>query len=344
MSLLESTTSMHANLYWPSKDNDFIPTAYMKAFPNFKEEEAKAVTTEKKNSRVTNQDDLDEAKLYAQQSDNDIPSMDELDEEQLITRRLVAKGKTVPTQPSTTVKNGVEELFNVNPGLSPIGTPQQYSAYLDTIFPDSKVKDIVYHGTKGKKFDEVDFSKNIFGGNVFYVSTDKREAKGYAKKEGSIVSLLINAKNVQFQRDAFFGNRPQSKAEIQAEIDAIKNSKFALEFIGEMVEIEVFPTLAEATEFSERNSGWEPLTESVKQNKLKELNNALVTTEEFDTVLTNNDAGERTIYIVNQAEQIYILGNQKDIEGFKKFVANNPNSGGNNLEGFDFEVTKCIVD
>ena len=197
---------------------------------------------------------------------------------------------------------------------------QLYSQYLDTIFPDSKVKDIVYHGTKGKKFDEVDFSKNIFGGSVFYVSTDKREAKGYAKKEGSIVSLLINAKNVQFQRDAFFGNRPQSKAEIQAEIDAIKNSKFALEFIGEVVEIEVFPTLAEATEFSERNSGWEPLTESVKQNKLKELNNALVTTEEFDTVLTNNDAGERTIYIVNQAEQIHILGNKQDIEGFKKFV------------------------
>jgi hypothetical protein len=225
--------------------------------------------------------------------------------------------------PKSAVKGGVEELFNENPGLASVGTPQQYSAYLDTIFPNSKVKDIVYHGTKGEKFGEVDFSKNIFGGNVFYVSTDKREAKGYAKKEGSIVSLLINAKNVQFQRDAFFGNRPQSKAEIQAEIDAIKNSKFALEFIGEVVEIEVFPTLAEATEFSERNSGWEPLTESVKQNKLKELNNALVTTEEFDTVLTNNDAGERTIYIVNQAEQIHILGNQKDIEGFKKFVASN---------------------
>ena len=44
-------------------------------------------------------------------------------------------------------------------------TPQQkqqaqqlYSEYLDTIFPDSKVKDIVYHGT-GKEFNE--FSKEI---------------------------------------------------------------------------------------------------------------------------------------------------------------------------------------
>ena len=43
------------------------------------------------------------------------------------------------------LKNGVEELFDSNPELANIGTPEQYSQYLDTIFPDSKVKDIVYH-------------------------------------------------------------------------------------------------------------------------------------------------------------------------------------------------------
>jgi hypothetical protein len=235
---------------------------------------------------------------------------------------------------STQIKPGVEELFNKNTELDSIGTPQQYSAYLDTIFPSSKVKDIVYHGTKGEKFDQVDFSKNIFGGNVFYVSTDKWEAKGYAKQQGSIVSLLINARNVQFQKDAFFGNRPQTKTEIQAEIDAISNSKFALEFIDEGLEVKVFPTLAEATEFSRRNSGWEPLTESVKQDKLKELNNALATTEEFDTVLTNNDAGDRNIYIVSKPEQIHILGNKQDIEGFKKFVQ------GDNSK-LDIDIESC---
>ena len=62
------------------------------------------------------------------------------------------------------VKPGVKELFNINPELSEIGTAEQYSAYLDSIFPDSKVKDIVYHGTKGfdssgrekPKFDKFD--------------------------------------------------------------------------------------------------------------------------------------------------------------------------------------------
>jgi hypothetical protein len=45
-------------------------------------------------------------------------------------------------------KKGVKELFNSNPELASIGTLEQYSQYLDTIFPDSKVKDIVYRGAE----------------------------------------------------------------------------------------------------------------------------------------------------------------------------------------------------
>lgn len=236
--------------------------------------------------------------------------------------------------PSTQAKEGISEIFESTPELTRIGTPEQYSQYLDSIFPDSKVKDIVYHGTKGEKFDTVDFSKNYFKGNVFYVSKFQDEARGYATKKGNVVSMLINAKNVQFQRDAFFGNRPQTKAEIQAQINAIKNSKFALEFIGEELEVEVFPTLKEATEFSKRNSGWKTLTESVKQEKLTELNNSLTNTKEFDTVLTNNDAGERTIYIVNKPEQIHILGNKQDIEGFRNFVQSEESS-------LDIDIENC---
>jgi len=53
-------------------------------------------------------------------------------------------------------KQGVQELFDSNPELANIGTPEQYSAYLDSIFPNSKVRDIVYHGAnepiEGEKF------------------------------------------------------------------------------------------------------------------------------------------------------------------------------------------------
>ena len=39
----------------------------------------------------------------------------------------------------------MDNLFEENKELSKIGSKQLYSNYLDTIFPDSKVKDIVYH-------------------------------------------------------------------------------------------------------------------------------------------------------------------------------------------------------
>ena len=71
----------------------------------------------------------------------------------------------------------IQEVFNNNPELSKVGDVFSYAIYLDTIFPDSKVKDIVYHGTKGEKFNVVDFTKNIFKRTAFYVSIFKDEAQ-----------------------------------------------------------------------------------------------------------------------------------------------------------------------
>ena len=43
------------------------------------------------------------------------------------------------------IKEGVDFVFDQNPKLSEIGTQQQYSEYLDTIFPNKKTM-ILYHG------------------------------------------------------------------------------------------------------------------------------------------------------------------------------------------------------
>lgn len=43
--------------------------------------------------------------------------------------------------------NGIDFVFNQTPELNQIGTKEQYSAYLSTIFPNSKDKSIFYHGT-----------------------------------------------------------------------------------------------------------------------------------------------------------------------------------------------------
>lgn len=51
------------------------------------------------------------------------------------------------------IKEGVSELFESNPELAKIGTPQQYSQYLDFILKDSEAKEVLYHGTY-ENFDQ----------------------------------------------------------------------------------------------------------------------------------------------------------------------------------------------
>ena len=89
------------------------------------------------------------------------------------------------------IKPGVPELFESNPELANIGTQEQYSQYLNTIFPDSKVKDIVYHGTD-KLFEQ--FSKDaekatIADQGIFFAPT-KNQARNSGKV---IVKAVINS-------------------------------------------------------------------------------------------------------------------------------------------------------
>lgn len=48
------------------------------------------------------------------------------------------------------IKSGVDLVYKEHPELSDIGTQEQYSQYIDTIFPNSKIKDIVYHASPNK--------------------------------------------------------------------------------------------------------------------------------------------------------------------------------------------------
>lgn len=48
------------------------------------------------------------------------------------------------------IKEGVVFVFEENPELAKIGTIEQYLEYLNIIFPDSKIKNIVYHVSPNK--------------------------------------------------------------------------------------------------------------------------------------------------------------------------------------------------
>lgn len=114
----------------------------------------------------------------------------------VLTVGLPFKKETVGTQTVIDNKSSIKELFNSNPKLAEVGTEEQYSKYINSIFPDSKVKDIVFHGSKTKKptdiFVETFIGKNhkILGvGKGFYFTKDFNYSKVFGETTFSIINI-----------------------------------------------------------------------------------------------------------------------------------------------------------
>ena len=61
------------------------------------------------------------------------------------------------------IRSNVDVVFKNNPELASIGSIQQYSDYLDNLFPNSQVKDVLFHGgsvLKGDKFSK-EYGKEV---------------------------------------------------------------------------------------------------------------------------------------------------------------------------------------
>jgi len=89
------------------------------------------------------------------------------------------------------IKPGVDFVFEQNPELEKIGDKQQYSKYLETVFPESKVKEIAYHSTDAifEKFKPVkpnfDTLNSIEG--VYNFTTNAKFSKRYGSKTLPVV-------------------------------------------------------------------------------------------------------------------------------------------------------------
>ena len=167
-------------------------------------------------------------------------------------------------------------------------TPQQkqqaqqlYSQYLDSIFPDSKVKDIVYHGSKSKELKNFSLEQTRASQkqrypdqdtvDAFFFTPSQKTAKAMTSDEAVIYSIILDVKNPLKVTNELAVNEgyPSMFATI-----AFTNSPFAID--------------------KYRKKGYDA----------------------FDS--SDNAANE---YVVFEPEQIHILGNKQDIEGFKEFVS-----------------------
>ena len=241
---------------------------------------------------------------------------------------------------SNEIKSGVAEIFKSNPELVAIGTQEQYSQYLDTIFPDSKVKDIVYHGTKElNKVKEEGFDTSKIGtgestslqGKGFYFAKHPHILKSYAKGErGGIISALLNVENPLQEK---------------------KFTKFLREQLGinNVDASNVYEVGNKVTKWLEDNNKdsvlWEQGQTIPKGTEQQEDNIKRIFGNYFDfsTRLLNSPH-----YSVIKPEQIHILGSKQDIQGFKDFVNNqnvfNQESINNIQDNFDPQLAQKIQD
>jgi hypothetical protein len=92
-------------------------------------------------------------------------------------------------------------LYKNHPELSKIGTPEQYSNYISTIFPNSVVKDIFYHRSP-ENFDNFDKSKiKQTNANRFYFSPF--DTRRYGK---NLKLVVLNIQNLAKPFDNNFIN------------------------------------------------------------------------------------------------------------------------------------------
>jgi predicted NAD-dependent protein-ADP-ribosyltransferase YbiA (DUF1768 family) len=222
-------------------------------------------------------------------------------------------------QQSSEVKEGVSGVFNENPEVANVGTEQQYSEYLDSVFSNSQVKDIVYHGSN-EKFDKFK--------DITYFTDTLSKASGYAKNRAdSSFNQKLNTfynKYIKIHNSSLNGNFVvfSTNPLLKIKDATFKTFKDAASYRDKVVQ-EV-PSVKDEYDSIKKE---EFILYKAIINVTKPLYKTGIfyesKTEGHDSIIGNDQGKGATLgktFVIFESEQIHILGSQEDIQGFKEFV------------------------
>jgi exodeoxyribonuclease-5 len=259
----------------------------------------------------------------------------------MYNRQIIFKA---PTTTSKDLKGNQEisEIFSQVPELASIGTEELYSEYLDLVFPNSKIKDILYHGTTAYKIGD---TISDFQDRAFYIG-NKQTAKSYAyeiksiggksvRVEGVTLPVIIDAQTISFSAE-LIGETPETLSQREQQL---KNAKLAKQGKGVFaINRGDFDRYNIALSENSGDIGYYSTKEKFENRDRKrqqalegqELNEFIEFLEErvseikagrpIDTIETNADADPTVFYAALDPNKVLFLGSPKDIEGFKKFM------------------------
>lgn len=224
------------------------------------------------------------------------------------------------------VKDGVNFVFEQNPELVRIGTKEQYSEYLNTIFPESNIKDIVYH-TTNNDFDV--FDHNRVNPNGISYGKGSYFSKKIDLEFGKIIkAVLLNIKNPIYSVSNYIETLDKDlitklKSDINVKkifergiisyVQSQQNKKLSAENIENILNDKEIKQELETLNI--------PLLYSLIDNDSdkKYIDNILGLVNSYDSIII----AHLNWYVATNPNQIYTLGTKQDMENFKKFVFQN---------------------
>ncbi|MCU0660166.1 MAG: hypothetical protein MUD00_00935 [Candidatus Pacebacteria bacterium] len=227
------------------------------------------------------------------------------------------------------IKEGVDFVFEQHPELAEIGTKEQYSEYLDTVFPESKIKDIVYHGTDAKNLQNIlinGFSKEKEGCSIRNAVFFARKYNAYGndayESDGKVlIPVLVNTRNIQIVEDGSINHSDISSVYKEGK-DALLQILYDVNSYkdGKKLSFEQLEKMRENIE----NQGLNEILKNTKLSK-EEVIAKLENETERDFFLENyvNKFGVENIpfgQLTVAPEKIHILGSKADIVKFGDFM------------------------
>ena len=229
--------------------------------------------------------------------------------------------------------DAINYVFQQAPELESIGTKTQYLKYLSTIFPNSKVRDIVYHRTNSDWFKTQLFSKNVkpvtgigednkipeSQGAIYFYYKDKEGASNLTGKYIFPVILNIKTLGEYTGKGRIFNTASNKKI-----LDDLENEIIKLEnLVNESQDLVLRKEKRE-----QANKLLDVYNTLYDNNKIKQIaqleeGQGLTYIKKWDFSYIDGITDYRWLLIPNP-EQIHILGSKQDIEGFKEFVKEQP--------------------
>lgn len=188
---------------------------------------------------------------------------------------------------------GINFVFRQNPELEKIGNKQQYEEYIKTIFPESKVKNLVYHQTP-KKFEDFEMDKSK-SGNGIYFSPFNRETPFLARMLFDWTTKNYTKTSLLNMKNPFIISKKKNKKfeKYLPNIDKLKKKTNLENYDGVVGFSNVFYDKGQL---------------------------------DSDSIEVSPDTKNNIEFVAFNPEQIHVLGSHKDVKGFKEFVDNHLNN------------------